>query len=403
MNAQRNRADQETTSGGGAMDSGQPQDSAYEVRLYPALSLLARYRTVLIALPILAGAIVFGLSYLLPKSYTAAAKILPPQQSQTSAAAALFAQLGGASAPPLLAMKNPAELYVAMLESRTIADALIERFSLKTVYGEQLLTDARRKLANRTDIRAARSGVIEVRVQDRDPERAAALANAYAAQLEKLALELAVTEAAQRRLFFEKQLQKVRADMSEAELALARYQQHTGLINPGGQANVTVTAAAALRAQITAKEVQLNSLRTFATEDNADYRRVKSEVSALYSQLARLEGRSTKAPGDLLVPIDAAPKASMDYARLYRDIKYQETLLELVAKQYELARIEEAKESVVIQLLDKAVPPERKSWPKRGLLSALAWFVTLVGLAAYLSIGATIRYHAGSRVAGSAM
>jgi uncharacterized protein involved in exopolysaccharide biosynthesis len=284
-----------------------------------------------------------------------------------------------------LGFKNPNDVFVAMLRSRTVADRLVEKFDLRAVYDSKLLMDARKGLDKNTRVTSGRDGVIRIEVDDQDPTRAAALANAYVAELESLTLRLAVTEGGQRRLFFEKQLEKAKHDLTTAEIELRTFQEATGLINPGGQANLTVAAAAGLRAQITATEVQLSTIRAFATEQNPDLLRTQQELSSLRTQLAKMQRSTSSDMGDVLVPIGKAPGASFEYIKKYRDVKYFETLYELLAKQYELARIDEAKNATLIQVLDAAIVPERKSGPRRGLLAILTSMVAfpLAMLAAF--------------------
>jgi capsule polysaccharide export protein KpsE/RkpR len=288
-----------------------------------------------------------------------------------------------------------------MLRSRTVADAIIERFELKRLYGKELLDDARRKLDTQREISTARDGVITIRVDDHDAIRAAAMANAHADELEKLTMDLAVSEASQRRLFFEKQLKKAKDDLSVAEVSLKKFQEDSGLIKPSDQAGMTVLASASLRAQITAKEVQLAAMQSFGTTQNPDIIRTQQEVAALRSQLARIEKEPRQSPGDLIVPIGRVPETSLEFVQKYREVKYQEALFELLAKQYELARIDEAKNATLIQLFDRAIPPDRKSRPNRTLLVLLAAFAALLVMVMWVfgrELGGGTQRAGGSKV-----
>jgi uncharacterized protein involved in exopolysaccharide biosynthesis len=343
------------------------------VSLLDIAIVLAKHKRLVLGLPFAAAVVAAMIVMIVPNTYTATAKILPPQQSQSNAAA-LLGHLGvlGAGAGSALGLKNPNDVFVAMLKSRTVADRLIEKFDLKRVYDLDLMVDTRKRLELNTAITSGKDGVIKIEVDDHDPARAAALANAYVDELERITLRLAVTEAGQRRVFFEKHLQQARHDLTGAEIELRKFQEATGLIDPAGQASLTVSAAAALRAQITAKEVQLGTLRAFATEQNADLVRAEQELASLRMQLAKMQRAAGSERGDVLVSIGKAPGVSIEYVKKYRDVKYFETLYELLAKQYELARIDEAKNATVIQVLDEAVPPERKSRPKRRLITLLS-------------------------------
>jgi uncharacterized protein involved in exopolysaccharide biosynthesis len=264
-----------------------------------------------------------------------------------------------------------------MLKSRTVADELIQRFDLKKTYGEEYLFDTRKELARNSSIVAGREGVITIDVDDKDPKRAADIANAYVETMRSLTLRLAVGEAGQRRLFFESQLKQAKNDLVSAELQMKRYTQESGLVVPQGQVGLTVAAAAALRAQITAKEIQLAAMRSFATESNPDIARTNQELAGLRKEMGKLEG-ATKDKGDVLVPMGKAPDTGMEYIRRFRDVKYYETLFEILAKQYEIARIDEAKDATLIQVLDVATVPEKKSWPRKAIIVTLAFVIALV-------------------------
>jgi tyrosine-protein kinase Etk/Wzc len=360
----------------------------YEISFLDILIVLAKHKKVILGLPFLAAVLAAGITLLMPNWYTATAKLLPPQQSQSNAIA-ILGQLGALSggASSALGLKNPSDIFVAMLKSRTVADALIERFKLKDIYDEKYLQNARKKLAKRADITASREGVITIEVEDRSPSRAADIANAYIEELEKLTRSLAVGEAGQRRLFFEQQLNKAKTDLTNAEHALAQFQIDKKILNPQGQASLTISAAAGLQAQIAAKEVQIASLSSFATQENPDLHRAKEELSGLRSALAKVARGKSDDIGDVLISIGKAPEQALEYLRKFRDVKYYETLFELLAKQYEIARIDEAKEATLIQVLDIAIPPEIRSSPKRALIVVLI----AIGSAFLLMIWATCR------------
>jgi capsule polysaccharide export protein KpsE/RkpR len=259
-----------------------------------------------------------------------------------------------------------------MLKSRTIADALIDRFGLKELYEKETMVRTRNALANYTSISAGNDGLIVIEVDDEDPQRAADMANAYVEELEEFTSTLAVTEAAQRRLFFERQLAHTKEDLARAEIALKEIQEETGLVQLDQQGRAMIEAVASLRANIGAKEVQLASMRTFATEDNPEFRRVTQELEGLRSELRKLERGTGRDASDFLVAPGRIPAAGLEFVRKYRDLKYQETMFELIAKQYELARIDEARDAAVLQFVDKAVKLDFKSKPRRGLMVILA-------------------------------
>jgi uncharacterized protein involved in exopolysaccharide biosynthesis len=340
------------------------------------LVFVVKHRSLLISFPLLALVAATIIALLLPNWYTAAARMLPPQQSQTNAVA-ILGQLGALAggAAQSLGVKNPNDIYIAMLKSNAVADSLIERFNLKAVYGEERLIDTRKELARNSMIYSTREGVITIEVEDQDPDRAAHMANAYIEELRNLTVRLAVSEASQRRLFFEIQVKKVKDDLTNAEHNLKAFAQKAGLVSPEGQVGLTVAAAAALRAQITAKEVQLSAVRTFATDSNPDVQRITHEIAGLRAELAKMEKNTNVERGDVIVPMGAATEIGLEYIRKYRDVKYYETLYGALARQLEIAKIDEAKDATLIQVLDAALPPEVKSKPRRFLIIAISTIV----------------------------
>ena len=349
-----------------------------EISLLDMAIVIAKHKKYVLGLPLLAAVLAAGLSLLLPNVYTAESKILPPQQSQSTASAMLgqlglggLAGAGGAA----MGLKNSNDVYVAMLKSRTVADNLVERFKLKTVYETSTQSDARKTLQGNSRISAGKDGLITVEFDDEDPRRAAEIANAYVDELYKLTQTLAVTEASQRRLFYEKQLELTKNKLAQAEVDLQRTQETTGLIKIDEQAKAIISAVASLRGQIAAKEVQLGAMRAFATESNPEYIVAQKELAGLRAQLARLEKSTRSGPGDIFVATGDVPEVGLEYVRKLRDVKYFETMFEILAKQYEIAKADEARDSSTIQVLDKAMVPERKSAPVR---SRIVLFTALI-------------------------
>jgi len=343
-----------------------PRDDAVDP--LDLLIVLGRYRRMLVAWPLLAAVIATGVSLVLPKTYTGVTSILPPQQSQSSAAA-MLSQLGGlaSAAGGALGIKNPSDLYLALLQSNSVADPLIQRFNLREVYREKYLVDARKTLARNSRFTADKAGIITIEADARDPGLAADLANAHVEQLQTLTSSLAVTEAAQRRLFFERQLQLTKETLADAEARLRQAIDAGGLVSVDAQSRATVETVSRLRAQISAKEVQIGAMRGYATAANPDMRRAEQELASMRQELTRLE--TGLGPGD---PPGAGPAAGggtgVGNIRLLREVKYQEVMFELLAKQYELARVDESKEAPLVQAIDRATPPEKRTRPKRTLI-----------------------------------
>jgi len=307
--------------------------------------------------------------FLLPITYTAETKIMPPQQNQSMGSMASLSQLGplAALAGQSLGLRNPSDLYVAMLRSDTVADGLIDHFSLMSVYGKKLRIDARRRLADRTEISAGKDGVISVSVDDQSPQRSADLANGYVAELEKLTKTLNVTEAGKRRLFFEREVKIENSNLADAEVALKQTEEKTGLILLDSQSRAMIATLTSLRAAIAAREVEVQAMRSFATAENPDLVMAEQELVTMRAQLERLErGQGKRSIAD--VPIENVPTAGLEYVRKLRDVKYHEALFGLLARQYEAAKIDEARDALIVQQMDIAVPPEKKSGPHRGLI-----------------------------------
>src|SRR5712691_11110208 len=356
-----------------------PSAEDEEVSVLDLLIVLARHKRVILGVPLISAVGAAAISFFLPNIYTGTTRILPPQQS-ASAASALLNQLGGAlggflgAAGGAVGIRNPNDLYVGMLKSRTVADNLISRFEMRKVYDEDRLSDARKRLEKETTIVAGKDGIITIEVEDKDPKRAAELANAYVEELMMLTNVLAVTEASQRRLFFERQLLQAKDSLTVAEIAARQGLQKGGLAQVDAQGRSMIEVTARLRAQVSVKEVQIGSMRTFAAEGNPELQRTQQELESLRRELARIEGSS---PFAAVGKVDKAGSSGLDNLGRLRDVKYYEFLYELLAKQYELAKIDEAKDATVVQVMDKAIEPDRKSKPSRTLIVLLSTLVAL--------------------------
>lgn len=341
--------------------------------LVDILVVLVKNKRLIIGLPLLVAVLAVGVSLLIPDVYRARTKLLPPHAAQ-SGAASVLSQLGIAgSVVGAAGMKNSSDLYVGMLRSRTIADKLIERFRLRDAYGTSSLDITRLTLEGNTAIASGKDGLITIDVEDRDRKRAALLANAYVQELMSLTQVLAVTEAAQRRLFFERQLELSKDNLASAEWALKQGLDTKGVISVDASSRAIVETVGRLRAQVSVKEIELNSMRAFVTTANPDFVRVQEELNSLKEELSRLEnGRSAQGAAAAVSEAAGSRQSGLENIRLLRNVKYYQMLYELLAKQYEVARLDEAKQSSVIQVLDRAVEPEHKSKPKRLIIVAIA-------------------------------
>ncbi|MBV5302744.1 MAG: lipopolysaccharide biosynthesis protein [Chlorobium sp.] len=337
-----------------------------EISLLDLAITLAKHKKLILGAPLLAAVVAAVFTLFSPNIYTADTQIMPPQQQ--SSASAMLSQLGALSGMAGGGIKNPNDVYIAMLKSRTLQDNMIRRFRLQSVYQTKTPASTRGALNGATKITSGKDGLITVQVDDQNPKRAALLANGYIDALQQMTQVFAVTEASQRRLFFEKQLQQAKQTLSDAEVGLKQLQEKTGIIQLDSQAQQIIGTAAGLKGQIAMKEVDLGAMRTFATGNNPDYIRTQQVLAGLREQLAKVETGG--------VTTSKVPEKSLEYIRKVRDLKYAETIYEMLAKQFEMAKIDEAKESSVIQVLDKAVVPEQKSKPKRSMTVLLAALAT---------------------------
>jgi capsule polysaccharide export protein KpsE/RkpR len=322
-----------------------------------------------------------ALAFLLAPIYTARTTLLPPgsqQQSGSAAALAALGALGGLAGG--LGAKTPDELYVALLKSDSVYRELDQRFSLRARYEVKSFEALRKAMPQVVRVSSdKKAGVIVVEVDDEDPKFAAELANAHVGEVTKLLSRLAVSEAQLRRVFFEAQLQTTKENLIKAERDLQRVQEKSGVIVLDKQAEALIGGAAQLRAQIAEREVQLRVLRGSATEQNPDVQRLSSEVRALRGELARMESSQGGTAGSTVdIPVGKIPEAAIDYVRARRELKMQETILESMLRQYEIAKLDEAKEGPVLQQVDVAMPPDYKSKPSRALIVIASTFVALL-------------------------
>ena len=289
-----------------------------------------------------------------------------------------------------LGLKNPNDLQVAMLKSRTVEDAMVDRFHLMDFFKVTHKSDARKMFEKIVEIDSGlKDGLIRISVTDPSPQRAEEMANGYVEELKRLSATLAVTEASQRRLFFEQQLAQAKDNLANAEEDLKKTEQKTGLVQLDAQTRATIELLADLRGQIAAKEVQISAMRSFATGENPDLQIAEQQLAGLRAQEQRM-GAASEGATNALVPKGNVQEAGIEYIRKLRDVKYFETIFELLARQYEVAKVDEARQGAVVQVVDRAVVPDRKSSPKRtlivlgaavlGLFSGVLWAFSREGL-----------------------
>jgi uncharacterized protein involved in exopolysaccharide biosynthesis len=330
-----------------------------EISLLDLLQVVADNLRLLVLGPLAAGLLALGISFTIAPTFTATTKFLPPQQQQ-SGAASMLASLGalGGLAGAATGLKNPSDQYVAFLKSRTVQDSVVERFKLMDRYESKFKENARTALDANVLIASGKDGLITIDASDKDPVFAAQLANAYPEELTRLLSRLAVTEAQQRRAFFEKQLKNTKDNLVKAEIALKASGINSNVLKTNPTA--AVEALAKLKAAMTAQEIKLASMRGYLTESAPDFKQAQTELAAMRGQMNRAE---------LADP--ASKDSDSDYITKFRDFKYYETLFELFAKQFEMARIDESREGAVIQVVDVAVPPELKAKPKKAMIAMM--------------------------------
>lgn len=346
-----------------------------EISLLDLLAAIGRKKRIILVTVGVMTVIGLLLALLLPKEYTAETTLLPPQQ-QNSLSSLLSSQLGSLGAVASLAggslgLKNPNDMYVAMFQSQTVEDAMIRKYGLMKEYHAKLLSVARKDFENASKVDgSSKDGLLHISVTDRNPKRAAELANGYVAEFRDLSNHLAITDAAQRRLFFQQQMENAKNKLTDAEAALVQTEEKSGMIQISSQARALIETGAALKAQVAAKEVEIQGMESFAAPDNPNLIQAKQELRALKSQLANLAGKGGNPGDELILPKGKIPSAGLKYLRKYRDVQYYQTIFDILAKQFEIAKLDEAREGALIQVVDPATPPDHKSSPKRALILA---------------------------------
>lgn len=368
-------------------------DEGTQVALVDILTWLGEAKTKIAGVTIVATAAAVAISLSMPNEYTAKTTLLPPnaqQQSGSSAALAALGSLGGLAGS--VAGKTPDELYVQLLRSDTVLRALDKRFDLRKRYEAKTHEILRSRLAGHVRINGdKKSGVISVEADDTDPQFAADLANAHAAEITKLLSRLAVTEAQQRRIFFEQQLKDAKENLIAAEQSLRQVQEKSGMVVLDKQAEAIIGAVAQVKTRIAEREVQLRVLRTTTTPQNPQVRMLEAELAALRSEVARMEssaggGGKDSREGGIDIPIGKLPSAAIEYVRAVREVKFQETMLASMLRQFEAAKLDEAKDAPALQQVDVALPPDQKSKPGRSRIVLVTMLAAIVLTSAWVIV-----------------
>lgn len=350
------------------------EQSAFEGSAFlGVLLVLARRKRFILVLTAAFAIVACIVSLILPKEYTATIVILPPQAGSSLSSA--FGEMGGLGslaglASSALGMKNSSDMYVSMLKSESVEDEVIRKYSLLAEYRKKYFYDGRKRLEWHTTIDGSKKdGLIRLSFEDHDPARAAEIANGYVEILRSLSQHLAITEAAQRRIIFAQQLDKTKEDLANSEEALKQTQLSTGFVQIDGQARALIESAARIRGEIVAKQVQIQAMRSYAGEGNPNLIEQQQELDGLRKQFNQLVGSSGTSSDDLFLSKGNVPEAALEYARKVRDVKYNEAVFEVLAKQLEAAKIDEAREGGFLQIVNPAITPERRSFPKRAWIT----------------------------------
>src|SRR6056297_701022 len=357
-----------------------------EIDLLDLLIVLAKRKKLIIGITTLFALASIAYALLATPIYRADTSIMPPTSNKQSQMMSMMAQAGVPSfasglATDALGIKTPGELVVGLVNSRNIQDRLIKRFDLVNRFEAENTEATRLTLSNITSANTdTKTGLVNISVMNEDPVFSSNLTNAYVNELQNFIQEIAISDVAQKRLFLEDQVKETHIKLLQAENDLMKYQEKTGIIDAKSQASAVMENVADLRATIASKEVELNTVKTFATGNNPKVRSLKAELEGLRDQLSQLQAKTESDPS-YAVGLNELPDAGMEYLRKLRDQKFYETLYGMLLKQFEQAKMAEAQEPAIIQVIDEAVPPQIKTKPKRKQIVILA---TVLGF--FLSI-----------------
>ncbi|WP_243371314.1 Wzz/FepE/Etk N-terminal domain-containing protein [Geotalea sp. SG265] len=340
-----------------------------EINLLDLLRVIVKRKKLIIKVCAAAVVLSVGLSLTMPNVYTATARVLPPQKDSGGGISALLGQVGGLAGLAGGALGGSSDLYLGILKSRSVADAVIKKLDLQKKFECKSLDEARLALAGVVKTQAGKDGIITITADNKDPLLAATLANTMVAELGNRSVQLNLTKAGTERSFLEKRLDLVKDDLAKAENSLRDFQEKNKMLKVDSQAAASIEGIAKIKAEIVAKEVQLASLKSFQTDESPDVQLLRTSIAKLRNQVGAFSGNSA---GDVIPAVGSVPNLGLEYARRLREVKTQEAIYEQLKKQYEVAKYNEAKDSSSIQVLDDAVVPAKKSKPKRSLIVLLS-------------------------------
>ena len=359
-----------------------------EINLLDIFILILKHKRMIISVTLMSAIITAVIVLVMPDIYLGEARILPPQQNSVSSQ--LLSQFGGnltSLAGGILGTSSSSDLYAYMLKSRTVYDRIIDRFDLMNIYKnifqkyfnlEVLRVNIRDKLDDNIKIDTdVKSGVITIDTLDEDPKKAADMANAFVEELQKLANGIAISEAAQRRMFYDDQARTTKIALTKAEDEMKAFAEKTGVMQPDAQATAVITGIASLNAQIAAAQVNVDVLRTYSTPNNPEFQKAQEQLQGLKAEMGKMESRRSSGH-DPLMPTERIPSVSLEYERKLRDVKFNETLYELLVKLRESAKLDEARNPAVIQIVDRAIPMDKKTKPQRTLIVLIVAFTSFL-------------------------
>jgi tyrosine-protein kinase Etk/Wzc len=365
------------------------------------LEIIAKGKKLIVTVTLAGFALSIGCALLLPRIYSSTARILPPQQDP-GLASLMLGQMGGGGglsslAGSVLGAATPADQYASILQSERVKNAIIDRFKLMELYRQQYRLDMYLKMDSLVEIKAGKKdGIITIRVEDEDPKRAAAIANAYVEELGKLTSELSISSAGQNRAFLEGRLAGARLDLARAEEAMTLFQVRSRAVNVPEQAKASIEGIAGLKAQIAAQEAQLSGMRSQFTDSTPEVQTLTASIGKLKAQAARLEGKGTGA----IPSLGSVPGLGQEQIRLLREFKTQEMIVELLTRQNELAKLTEAKNISSIQVLQHALVPDKKVKPKRSLIVLGSTFFSFLASVGWILLGKYRERFSADEVAG---
>ncbi len=348
-----------------------------EINLLELLQVIVRRKMLIIKICTSAIILSVCFSLFLDNIYTATNQFLPPQKENTSAAfSALLSQAGGLGALAAGGLGGSTDLYLGIIKSRSVADAVIKRLDLQKEFKKKNIDDTRKALEKVVTFKAGKNGIISVSADSKDPQKAALLANTFVAELTQRSIQLFLLKAGGERLFLEQRLAVVKQDLKKAEDDLKSFQEKYKTIKIDAQAAVAIEGIARIKAEIVSKEVQLATLRNSRTDESSDVMALQAGISKLKSQLGAMVGSGG---AENVIPATGnLPALGVEYLRKMRELKIQEAIFEQLTKQYEMAKINENKDTSTLQVLDEAVAPAKKSKPKRLLIVLLSTFTAFL-------------------------